>query len=143
MDRTAVIPFRVCLVAYALAATALVVKVLVLGHGPLPEAAVAYLRWWSEEPQSFLEQAVGWVGLITALVSIVCALAMTAFVRWTRPVFAVCILLAVGVEPLMDYPVLKTPGEYFLDTLLSVLAGATIVFSYWTQVNDRFAKSAP
>jgi hypothetical protein len=140
--RTTVLLFRVCLVAYAVSTVAVIVKILVIGHGPLPESAVAYLKWWTEEPQSALERVVGWIGLSTAIISIVSALAMAIFTRWARPVFAACVVLGVAIEPMMDYPILKTPSESFLDTLVSVLAGAVIVFSYWSKAGDRFAHSS-
>lgn len=143
MDRTVITLFRFCLVAYAGLAIALIVKVLLIGHGPLPEAALAYLRWWNEEPQSAVERVVSWVGLVTASISIVSALCMIVFARSARPVFALCIALAVAVEPLMDYPVLQTPGENFGDSLLGLIAGAIIVFSFWSGASNRFAKSAP
>jgi hypothetical protein len=129
--------------AYAVLAIAVAVKVLFIGPGELPEPALAYLRWWNEQPQSAVERAVGWISLFTVGISIASALAMIVFARWARPVFAACIVLAIALQPLMDYPTLQSPGEYFLDTLLAVIAGAIIVFSYWSKAGDRFAKSAP
>jgi hypothetical protein len=135
--------FRVCLVAYAILATVSAVKILFVGPGPLPEPALAYLRWWHTEPQSTVERAVGWIGLATVVISVISALSMTVYIRWGRPAFATCAAIAIAMEPLMDYPVLKTPGEYFLDSLLGVISGAIVVFAYWSRVSDGFAKNAP
>ena len=71
------------------------------------------------------------------------ALAMTIFARWARPVFAVSLALLCGLGLLMDYPVLKTPSEDFLDLVGGVVAGAIVVFSYWSKVAGGFAKNAP
>jgi len=142
MGRTVVI-FRVSLVAYALLVSAALVKALLIGHGHLPEAALAYLKWWRETPQSTVERAIGWIGLVATASSIVSALAMTIFARWARPAFAACTVLIIALTPFMDFPVLKTPGEYFLEELWDALAGAIIVFSYWSKTADRFARNAP
>ena len=142
MNRTVAI-FRASLVAFVLLEIAVIVKVLLIGHGHLPEPARAYLRWWHETPQSAVERAVAWIGLLTVAIAIASALAMTAFARWARPVFAVCIALICASELLIDYPVLKSPIEYFLEAVLGVVAGAIIVFSYWSRAADGFAKNAP
>jgi len=142
MDRTVLI-FRASLVAYALLVSAALVKVLLIGHGHLPEAALAYLKWWRETPQSTVERAVAWIGLFATASSIVSALAMTIFARWARPAFAACTVLIIALTLFMDYPVLKTPVEYFLEELWDAVAGGIIVLSYWSRAADRFARNAP
>ena len=143
MERTSVVLFKVCLVAYALLAIGIAVEVLVTGFGPLPEPALAYLAWWSQQPQSDLERALGWIGTFALAISVISALAMINYARWARPLFAACIVVMIASEPFMDFPVLKSPTEYLLDTLLGVFTGSIIVFAYWSRVSDGFAKNAP
>src|SRR5580765_8167824 len=109
MDRTVVI-FRASLVAYVLLVSTVLVKVLLVGQGRLPEPAIAYLKWWRETPQSIVEQAVVGIGLFATASSIVSALAMTIFSHWARPAFATSMVLIIALTLFMDYPVLKTPG---------------------------------
>src|SRR5260221_14746737 len=117
MGRTVVI-FRVSLVAYALLVSAALVKALLIGHGHLPEAALAYLKWWRETPQSTVERAVGWIGLVATASSIVSALAMTIFARWARPAFAAWYVVIHALNPFMGFPSLKTSGGYFFEGLV-------------------------
>src|SRR5258706_7932568 len=142
MGRTVVI-FRVSLVAYALLVSAALVKALLIGHGHLPEAALAYLKWWRETPQSTVERAVGWIGLVATASSIVSALAMTIFARWARPAFAACTVLTIALTPFMDFPVLKTPGEDFLEELWDALAGAPLVLFYLSKTADPVSGDGP
>ena len=124
--------FKLLLVAYALLAAVAIAKVMLLGPGQLPEPAVAYLSWWLQQPQSGIQQAFAWLGLLAAAISIVAALLMTVSVRWARAAFVVAILVLIAGEAVLDLPVLKTPLEYFVDSLLGLLSGAIIVFAYWS-----------
>ena len=131
------------MVLYVLLVSTVLVKVLLVGHGRLPEPALAYLKWWRETPQSTVERAVVSIGLFATASSIVSALAMTIFSRWARPAFAASMGLIIALTLFMDYPMLKTPGEYFLEELWDAVAGAIIVFSYWSKAADRFARNVP
>ena len=130
--------FRLTLVLYVVVTVAVVVKVLIIGPTDLPESAAMYVNWWAGQAQSDLELLAGWLGLVGILASLVAALAMTFFLRWGRPIFAAAICFAVISEGLLDLPVLKTPLEYFLDTLMAILAGGVIVSSYWSPVSSFF-----
>ena len=135
--------FRLVLAAYVLSVTTVIVQVLLLGPPQLPEAATAYLNWWAQQPQSRLEQVVGWVGLASSLTTIVAATGMALFAPWARIFFVAAIGVLIGSEPLMDYRVLKAPMEYFFDSIAGALSGAIIVFSYWSGLANEFSRHAP
>ncbi len=143
MERSSVVVFRTSLLLYVLILLGMYVKVFVIGVGVLPEPALAYLRWWHQEPQSIVERAAGWIGMVTSIVSLASAIAMVFFAPWTRHVFVACTVILLGAEAMGDFPFLKSPTENFFDTALAILAGGIVVFSYWSRVADGFSKRAP
>ena len=143
MDRSTKLIFRTLLGAYAFLAIGVFIKVLFLGPGQVPEAAANYLNWWSQQPQSSIERAIGWVGLGAAVVSVISVLGMAVFAAWARPLFILSVLALIGSEPLMDLPILKTPVEYFFDSVTGVIAGAIVALSYWSGLSSEFSKKSP
>ena len=128
MDRSTKLIFRTFLGAYAVVVIGLFIKVLLLGPNQLPEAAATYLNWWHQQPQSSVERAIGWVGLVATVLSLIAILGMWVFSAWARPLFVVSVLVLIGIEPLMDLPILKTPVEYFFDSVAGIIAGGIIAF---------------
>ena len=143
MDHSTKLIYRILLGAYALLAIGLSIKVLFLGPGQLPEAAANYFSWWAQQPQSTLERAIGWAGLSASVISVVSVLGMAAFANWARALFVVSVIVLIGTEPFMDLPILKTPGEYFVDSITGITAGAIIAFSYWSNLASEFQKKSP
>ena len=135
--------FRLVLTAYALSLATIMVQVLVLAPPQLPSAATAYLNWWAQQPQSRIEHVLGWFGLAASLTSIVAAIGMALFAPWARILFVAAIAVLIGSEPLMDYPVLKAPMEYFFDSIAGALSGAIIAISYWSGLANEFSRPAP
>ena len=135
--------FRLTLAVYVFFVAIVSVKILYIGPGQIPDAAVAYINWWSQQPQSHLERFVGWAGLVAALASIIAALGMALFASWARVLFIVAVAVLIGSEFFMDYPILKTPIENFFDSLAGALSGAIIVFSYCSGITNEFSQSAP
>lgn len=135
--------FRLALAAYVLSVTTVMVQVLLLGPPKLPEAAIAYLNWWAQQPQSRLEQVVGWVSLAASLTTIVAAIGMALFAPWARIFFVTAIGVLIGSEPLMDYPVLNTPIEHFFNSIAGAASGAIIAMSYWSGLANEFFRPAP
>jgi hypothetical protein len=142
MDVSTRSTFRLVLVLYAVLSAVLIAMAFLFGKGQLPDAALAYLRWWAEQPRSSLQSVLAWIGLTATVVSVLCAIAMTVFARWARPLFAVCVVVLVASEAQYGYPVLQTSIGYLFSSVLAVLAGGIIVFSYWSGVSDAFAKQA-
>ena len=142
MDSSARSKFRGVLILYVVLWAVLTTKVLLIGKGTLPDEALTYLRWWAQQPRSSLQSALAWVGLCVSFLSVICALAMTGFVRWARPLFAGSLPVLIAVEVQYSYPVLLTPVEYVLSSVLALLGGGIIVFSYWSSASDAFTKKA-
>lgn len=134
--------FRITLLAYSIAAAVVVIEVLVLGPRDLPDAAMSYLVWISQQPQSTFEVIAGWSSLIAVSISIAAALSMAAYVRVARPAFAIAIMTLVVTEIFLDFPVLKTQIEQVADSIVGVFAGGIIVFSYWSSISVNFGKQA-
>lgn len=135
--------FRIALAAYVLLILTVGALILVLGPGQIPEPAAAYLDWWNKQPQSKLESLVGWLGTGAALLSLLAAVGMAFFVAWSRPLFVTSLIALVIGEGLMDYPILKSPIEYQMDTLVSLLAGGIVAMSYWSPISGRFRAKQP
>lgn len=68
--------------------------------------------------------------------------ALVTFARWARLLFVACIVVLNGTELFLDLPVLQVPVEQVLGSLMAILAGGIIVFSYWSTVSDAFTKKA-
>jgi len=133
-----VLVFRLALASY-LALTLFVALKLLLGKSAaLPEAAVSYMAWLAQQPNTVLASVAGWIALIATATSIVSGVAMALFAKWGRPVFAAAIVGLISSEAMIDLPVLKTPGEYLADSVLGVLAGGVIAMSYCATVSARF-----
>lgn len=128
--------------SYCVLTVALILKILLLGPGDLPEAARAYLSWYYQQPLSGLERAIGWTAMAASVVSIISALGLIFRGRWARPLFVACLVVLVFAELLLDLPVLKTPFEYFADSLLGVLAGTIVALAYWSEVANEFRTQA-
>lgn len=143
MDRSTKLIFRALLGTYAVLVIGLFIDVLFLGPSQLPEAAATYLNWWHQQPQSSVERAIGWVGLAATVLSLISILGMSVFSPWARPLFIVSVLALIGSEPLMDLPILKTPIEYFFDSVTGIIAGGIIAFSYWSGLASEFSKKSP
>ena len=142
MDASARTIFRIALIAYVVLTGLFVVKMLVIGPGALPDPAVAYLMWWTQQPPSELGSALTWVGNVTLACSVIAALGLLAFTRWARPVYVASVAVLTGGEVFIDLPVLYTPVDHFIGSLLSILAGGFIVFAYWSKVSDAFTRKA-
>ena len=142
MDTSARSIFRLALIAYVLLTCVFVLKMLVIGPGALPDPAIAYLTWWLQQPHSELGRALTWVGNASLAGSVIAAFGMFAFARWARPLFLVCIVVLTGGEVLIDLPVLYTPVDHFIGSVLAIFAGGIIVFSYWSKISDAFEKMA-
>jgi len=142
MDQSVRSIFRAALLAYVVLAVSYTVKVIVIGPGALPDPAAAYFLWWIQQPHPLFQQVLTWVGNAAGAGSIVAALAMLAFARWARHLFALCIIVLVGADVFIDLPVLTTPIDSFLQSLVGIVAGGIIVFAYWSRVSDAFEKKA-
>lgn len=142
MDTSARSIFRIALAAYVVLTGVFVLKMLVIGPAALPDPAIAYLTWWLQQPHSELGRVLTWVGNVTIAGSVMAAFGMLAFVRWARTLFVVCIVVLTGGEVLIDLPVLYTPVDHFIGSVLAILAGGIIVFSYWSKISDAFEKVA-
>lgn len=132
--------FRLILIIYVISLATVLIKIFFLGLGQLPEAALVYLQWWYQQPLSSIEQTTGWISLVAGISSIAGAIAMLFFMNWARALFAISILVLVATEAVLDLPVLITSIEAFLDSICSILAGGIIVFSYFTNLTNRFSK---
>ena len=143
MNVSAKLAFRLALAAYVLLTLGVIAQVLIIGPGELPAAAAAYLSWFAQQPQSPVEQLVGWVSLVVVVVSIVSALGMVVFARWARVLFAISVGILLVSEAFMALPVLKTSCEQLFDSIAGILSGAIVVFSYWSSVTNEFSRSAP
>lgn len=130
--------FRIATAAYAFSMITVVVIIFAVGPGEIPEPASAYLAWWYSQPQSRIEFLIGQVTMIAVSLSVITALGMVFFLRWCRPLFAASIAVLLSSEGFMDYPVLKTPIEYQMDTLAGILAGGVIAMSYWSSISGEF-----
>lgn len=134
----AVLVFRLALASY-LALTLFVALRLFLGKSDaLPHAALSYMVWLAQQPNSALASVAGLVALIAVAVSIVSGAAMAVFAGWGRPVFAAAMAGLLSSEAMIELPVLKTPSEYLADTVLAMLAGGIIAMSYCATLSARF-----
>lgn len=143
MDISARSIFRLALIAYVVSTGLFILKLLVIGPGALPDPAIAYLRWWLQQPLSEWDTVLTWIGNVTLAGSVIGAFGMFTFARWARSLFVVCIVVLQGGELFSDLPpVLFTAVSHFLGSLLGIFAGGIIVFAYWSQVSDAFEKKA-
>lgn len=134
--------FRISLILYVLSVSAVMASVFVVGLGNVPDTALAYMSWYALQAKSTPAWILGWIGLVAAAVSVICALAMIWFMRWARPVFAVSIVVLLVGELFLELPILKPSFEYFLDSLAGILSGCVVVFSYFSRAADSFAEKA-
>lgn len=142
MDTSVHSIFRAALIAYVVLTVFFVLKVLLIGPGSLPAPAVAYLRWWMEQPHSDFGQALLWIGNVTLAGSVIAALGMVFFARWARVLFVACIAVLNGAELLLDLPVLQVPVDHVVGSLMGIFAGGIIVFAYWSKASDEFIHKA-
>ena len=142
MGARAMNTFRTMAVCYAVLASGLIAKVLVIGPGAIPEPAHVYLAWWYQQPRTNLEEMAGWIALGATVISIVSVVALVLLARWARPLFAACLVALLFSELLLGLPVLKTPFEYFADSLLAILAGCIVALPYWSDAANAFRAQA-
>lgn len=135
-----VLTFKLTLGAYAVLALFILFKILFVGPSSLPETAMAYHAWLDQQPLSELARIASWTSLLATGASIGSAVAMAAFMSWSRFIFAASICLLIASEAMMDLPILKTPSETLADSMLGVLAGGAIALSYWSELAHRFVK---
>ena len=142
MGTSAKTTLRIVALSYCVLTVALILKILLLGPGDVPDPAQAYLAWFYQQPLTSLEQAIGWTSMAASVVSIIAALGLLFLGRWARPLFVACLVALVFGELLLGLPVLKTPFEYFADSLIGVLAGTIVALVYWSEVANEFRTQA-
>lgn len=142
MGTSAKTTLRIVASSYCVLTVALILKILLLGPGDVPDPARAYLAWYYQQPLTSLERAIGWTSMAASVVSIISALGLLFLGRWARPLFVACLVVLVFGELFLGLPVLKTPFEYFADSLLGVLAGSIVALAYWSEVANEFRTQA-
>jgi hypothetical protein len=142
MGARALNTLRILAVCYGVLASGLILKILLIGPGEMPEPARAYLSWWYQQSRASVEQMAGWISLGATVLSIISAVGLLLLGRWARPLFAACLVALLFSELLLGLPVLKTPFEYFADSLLAILAGSIIALAYWSDAANEFRAQA-
>lgn len=132
--------FKLTVGAYVVFALFVLFKILIVGPSSLPETAMAYQTWLDQQPLSELAILASWTSLLATGASIGSAVAMAAFMSWSRFVFAASICVLIASEAMMDLPILKTPSESLAESMLGVLAGVAIALSFWSELAHRFVK---
>lgn len=111
---------------------------IMLASPELPDAAIRYYEWQQGRAGNEIEYLVQGVALLVLLATLFSAVGLLFFVSMARYVFIFSVVFMAFHELLVSTPMLLTGFELFVDTVVSVLAGAIIVMSFSGSVARKF-----
>lgn len=70
------------------------------------------------------------------ITSFVSTIALYFMRPWGRIIFVLSIIVMAMLESQLNYPVLKTPVEYSIDSITGLISGLIIAIIYWTSIPE-------